>query len=245
MVTKTVNLIRTGVFSVFVFISILIYGSFLPLAFCSRKIAKSVSVVWLNIIFILVKYTLNIKIKIHKPEIAKRRGVIVVSNHCSAWETLFIAHYFDIPTFVLKKSLFKVPLLGYFLQALNMIGIDRESYSKKHRQEIVKRAHTELTNGHNMAIFPQGTRVPIEETYNYEKYPYKSGVTIFAGGHYVMTMSTDARKCFGKSLFSLKKAGSINVIFNDCIKIDYDLSKHEIIDIIRKSIENGCKKIIN
>jgi 1-acyl-sn-glycerol-3-phosphate acyltransferase len=245
MVTKTVNLIRTGVFSVFVFISILIYGSFLPLAFCSKKIAKSVSVVWVNVIFILTKYTLNIKIKIQNPEIAKRRGVIIVSNHCSAWETFFIAHHFDIPTFVLKKSLFNIPLLGPFLKALNMIGIDRESYSKKYRQEIVKRAHTELINGHNMAIFPQGTRVPIEETYNYEKYPYKSGVTIFAGGHYVLTMSTDARKCFGKSLFSLKKTGSINVIFNECIKIDDSLSKHEIMDIIQKSIEGGCRKIIN
>ena len=118
MDTKIVNLIRTGVFSVFMFISILIYGSFLPLAFCSKKIAKSVSVIWVNVIFILIKYTLNIKIKIHNPEIAKKRGVIIVSNHCSAWETFFIAHYFDIPTFVLKRSLFKIPLLGLFLNVI-------------------------------------------------------------------------------------------------------------------------------
>ena len=76
-----------------------------------------------------------------------------------------------------------------------MIGIDRDSYSKKNISNIIKNANATLKLGNNIVIFPQGTRVPIEETYNYKQYPYKSGVAMFASGKSVLTISTSSGRC--------------------------------------------------
>ena len=93
-------------------------------------------------------------------------------------------------------------------------------------------------------IFPQGTRVPIEESYDYAKYPYKSGVTMFASGKRILTISTDASKCFGKGLFSRKKSGTINVVFNEIMSVGKHAKKEDVATKIRDSIEVGLKKIV-
>lgn len=245
MVIDTIsNFIRTVLYGICLAIAIIIYGFFLMPSLLSYHFARKVSSVWVAAMLFLTKHIARIDYTIHNEKIFKTKGIIIACNHCSAWETIFIAHYFNIPTFILKKSLFNIPILGNFLQTLRMIGVDRGSYSKEQRQKIVKRTSAELHSGRSIAIFPQGTRVPMNETFNYAKYPFKPGITIFCKGHTVCTISTDARKCFGKSFFSFKKKGRINVIFNDEIKIADDATKDEIMNSVRNSIEKGCKKIM-
>jgi 1-acyl-sn-glycerol-3-phosphate acyltransferase len=148
-----------------------------------------------------------------------------------------------MPVFILKKSLFRIPLIGLFCRSLEMIGIDRNSYSKQHKIKIITKTNKALAAKRNIVIFPQGTRVPSNETYNYEKYPYKAGITIFAPENKVITASTNARQFFGKSLFSFKKAGVIHIKFNDVLHFQKDAQKDEIITKVRNSIEKGCKQI--
>jgi 1-acyl-sn-glycerol-3-phosphate acyltransferase len=238
------NIIRTIIFGIFAFIAILMYGVCLLPSLFSYTFARRVSIIFMQVLLFITKHIARINYTIENEIEMKKNGVIIACNHCSAWETFFIAYYFKVPTFILKKSLFIIPILGNFLKTLRMIGIDRHSYSKQYRQLIVDRATAELQSGGNIAIFPQGTRVPIEETFNYEKYPYKPGITIFCRGHTICTVSTDARKCFGKSLFSLKKSGTIHVRFNDTIAIPNDATKDEIMQKVQNSIESGCKKIL-
>lgn len=240
---KILERIRYVIFVIFAFFITVFYILCIPFAFCSKKFARFISILWVDSLLFITRFIARIQIKVIN-NLPKKDGIIIVANHCSAWETFFIASQFKMPTFILKKSLFHIPLLGLFLNALDMIGIDRNSYSKGHREKIIKKADEELASGRNMAIFPQGTRVPIEQTYNYEKYPYKAGVTIFSKGHTVLTISTDSRKTFGKSLFSYKKSGVINVIFNEYLSLDERLSKNEMMEVVRNSIEKGCKKII-
>lgn len=239
------NFIRTVIFGILAFISILIYGMCLLPSLFSYSFARKVSHIFMQMLFFLTKHIARINYTIENEMEMKKNGVIIACNHCSAWETFFIAYYFKVPTFILKKSLFNIPILGNFLKTLKMIGIDRRSYSKQYRQLIVNRTTAVLNAGGNIAIFPQGTRVPIEETFNYEKYPFKPGITIFCRGNTICTISTDARKCFGKSLFSLKKNGTIRVRFNDTINISHDATKDDIMQKVQSSIESGCRKILN
>ncbi|MFT4967958.1 MAG: 1-acyl-sn-glycerol-3-phosphate acyltransferase [Candidatus Deianiraeaceae bacterium] len=254
------NYIRTALFNIiilsvtivmsivtFIIINILMYGLFFIPLFAhkySKKIAIKAVIIWSVIFLFLLKYITNIKFVVHNAKIIQKKGVIIACNHCSAWETFFFNFQCNVPAFILKKSLLQIPIIGFFGKSIGMIGIDRKSYTKKCRDEIINKANSELKNGRNIIIFPQGTRVPTLETFNRQKYPYKPGITIFARGHYVVTASTNARVYFGKSLFSLKKSGTIHVIFNECFYINEHLSKNDIMDKISYSIDRGCKQIL-
>ena len=222
----------------------LVYISLSPIAAVSTQFARKTTMIWLSSIIVCSRIFCGIKVQIHNNHFHHEKGIIVASNHCSAWETFFISQYYNVPVFILKKSLTQIPFIRIFIKKFNMIGIDRDSYSKKNIVNIIKNANATLKLGRNIVIFPQGTRVPIEESYNYTQYPYKSGVAMFASGKRIVTISTDASKCFGKGLFSKKKSGSINIIFNEIMTIESGASKEEIANKIRNSIEVGLKKII-
>ena len=236
-------LLRNAIFFILAFIVTLIYGILALFIIKSYKISRKTAILWCFLILKLSKHIMGITYKVYNQKLIRSRGVIIACNHCSAWETFFLGYYFNMPVFILKRSLFHVPLIGLMCKTLEMIGIDRNSYSKKHKQNILTRTNNELSRKRNIIIFPQGTRVPIEETYNYNKYPYKAGITLFAPGHKVITASTDARKYFGKGLFSFKKPGIIHISFNETISFSKDADKDQIINAIKNSIEKGCKNI--
>ena len=238
------NFIGNILFRISMILIGLVYISLSPIAAISTKFARKTTMIWLSSIIFCSKIFCGIKVQIHNDNFRNEKGIIVASNHCSAWETFFISHYYNIPVFILKKSLTEIPFIKIFIKKFNMIGIDRDSYSKQNIINIIRNANTTLKLGSNIVIFPQGTRVPIEETYNYKQYPYKSGVAMFASGKRIVTISTDASKCFGKGLFSRKKSGTVNIIFNEILKIESGESKEEIANKIRNSIEIGLKKIV-
>ncbi len=236
--------IRNILFFISMAIVCLCYALLSPCVIFSEKLSRKITMVWLWSILFFARILCGIKTKIHNEQYKDTKGIIIASNHCSAWETFFISHYYNVPVFVLKKSLMKIPCIGLFLKKFGMIGIDRESYSKKTQGIIIQIANTTLISGRNIVIFPQGTRVPIEQSFNYKQYPYKSGVAMFSSGKRILTISTDASKCFGRGMFSWKNSGTINVIFNEILDIEPNSNKQEITDKIRHSIESGLKKIL-
>ena len=238
------NLIGNLLFKISMVAIGFVYILFSPIAATSIKFARKITMIWLASIIICARIFCGVKVKIHNDNFRHEKGIIITSNHCSAWETFFISHYYNVPVFILKKSLTQIPFIKVFIKKFNMIGIDRDSYSKHNIINIVKNANESLASGRNIVIFPQGTRVPIEETYNYKRYPYKSGVAMFASGKSVLTISTDASKCFGRGLFSKKKSGTIHIMFNEILTIKDDEQKEEIANKIRYSIEVGLKKIV-
>ncbi len=82
---------------------------------------------------------------------------IVCSNHLSNLDPILIGSYLTSQlTFMGKKELLKVPLIGWFCRHLGMIPVDRGSgdissaYAALHA----------LKDGKIIALFPQGTRCP-------------------------------------------------------------------------------------
>ncbi len=238
------NFIGNFLFKISAIICGVLYASSAPFIVFSAPFARKITMIWLKSIMFFARIFCGIKVAVHNDNFRHETGVIIASNHCSAWETFFISHHYNVPVFILKKSLMQIPFIGIFLKKFNMIGIDRDSFSKKNIINIIKGANSALASGQNIVIFPQGTRVPIEESYDYEKYPYKSGVTMFASGKRILTISTDASKCFGKGLFSRKKSGTINVVFNEIMSVDKHEKKEDVATKIRDSIEVGLKKIV-
>lgn len=243
--TKICNMFRTIVFIISIVAITAILSIFFIPAMFSKKLSHFCAMKWSGAVIFLAKIFGGVDYEIINENNIKADGLIVVGNHCSTWETIFMSNYFNIPVFIIKKTLFFVPIVGQFLKFVGMVGIDRSGYNKKLRNIMVSQVQENLEKKRNVAVFPQGTRVPTSETFNYEKYPFKSGVVMFVGNNRVLTVSNNSRQYFGKGMFSLKTKGKLFFIFNEILTFQNGETKQEIMQAIQNSIENGCKKIMN
>ncbi len=89
--------------------------------------------------------------------IPKEGGILFCSNHIGAVDVISIAACTDRQiSFVAKKELFSIPLLGRLITALGAIKIDRGGNDVG----AIKASITAVEKGSAVAIFPQGHRYP-------------------------------------------------------------------------------------
>lgn len=81
---------------------------------------------------------------------------ILCANHWSNWDPIFLAGAFHKSiSFMGKKELFDIKILGKFLESLYAFPVDRENISIK----SVRRSVDIINDGRILGIFPEGTRV--------------------------------------------------------------------------------------
>ena len=84
---------------------------------------------------------------------------VILSNHQSAWETIAFRTIFPARlSWIIKRSLFRIPFYGWALKALEEIGIDRDAGREALRQ-IADRGGRHLAAGRWVVVFPEGTRI--------------------------------------------------------------------------------------
>ena len=101
---------------------------------------------------------LNLTFEIRgKPDLSGGSPVIFAAKHQSAWETL--ALYYSIPKIVpvLKASLTKIPIFGWYLRRLRLIAVDREE-GRKALLHMFNEAEAAVAEDQSLLIFPEGTR---------------------------------------------------------------------------------------
>ena len=87
-------------------------------------------------------------------------------KHSSAWETIAQASIFPPTSWVLKRELMWVPLLGWAVKCLKPIAINRKAGATAVTQ-VVDQGKQRLEEGLWVLIFPEGTRVAVGETRKY------------------------------------------------------------------------------
>lgn len=84
--------------------------------------------------------------------------VIIVVNHISHADTVAVAHYvYDSgrwPQFLIKGSVFKVPVLGYLMTKWTQIPVERGSTDAARALEASLKV---LEDGGSVVIYPEGT----------------------------------------------------------------------------------------
>ncbi len=93
--------------------------------------------------------------------------VIYASNHQSSWETLVFNVLVPDIAVVLKESLYKYPIIGWFLKRSPMIAVDRAAGVAAMRQ-LMAGSKVVLEEDRSILIFPEGTRQTLDarESYN-------------------------------------------------------------------------------
>ena len=91
-------------------------------------------------------------------------------KHQSAWDTMIFALLLRHPSFVMKKSLKRIPLFGWFLARSGMVAIDRSAGASA-LKGMLRDAREMIAKGRAVIIFPEGTR-----TAPGKSLPYHPGV---------------------------------------------------------------------
>lgn len=88
--------------------------------------------------------------------------VVLVSNHISNWDVLALGRVFDRQIcFMAKKELFKNPLLRRIVEGLGAFPVDRGGADVG----AIRRSLELLSSGGVVGIFPQGTRVKDDSSF--------------------------------------------------------------------------------
>ena len=87
---------------------------------------------------------------------------LIAVKHQSMYETIQMLRVAKTPVVVLKRELADIPLFGWMTLRYGVIPVDRDAGPKALRNMLAS-AERALAQGRPVAIFPEGTRVPLGE----------------------------------------------------------------------------------
>jgi len=177
------------------------------LLLCSKKFAQTVIVYWNASALFLLRWCCNIRYEITGKENIVNMPCVIVANHQSPWETLFLQWYFRPISAVLKKQLLSIPFFGWGLKVTQPIAIDRANPVQAIKQ-IKTDGIDRLKAGNNVLIFPEGTRMPVGELGSYKR--SSADIAKQAGVPLVPIAHNGGKYWLNKSL--LKHPGVISVV---------------------------------
>lgn len=114
---------------------------------------------WCRLVIRWLQLTCGVSHRIEGIENIPDQPVIVVSNHQSTWETIFLYQLFTPVCPILKKELLDIPFWGWAIRLQQPIAIDR-SKPREAGKSLLKQGAQRLDEGLSILVFPEGTRSP-------------------------------------------------------------------------------------
>ena len=167
------SLLRSLLFILLLYTGIIVvFLIALPALFLPTKITLLFGKFLGHYVVFVVKIFLNTKVEFKGIEnIPKTEKYFIASAHQSMFETFALQSVLDYPVFILKKELLKIPLFGLYLKKIKSIEIVRDTTTKDNLNFFDKVATIVKNEKRPLLIFPQGTRVKVDD-----KVPFKKGV---------------------------------------------------------------------
>ena len=167
------QLIRSLIFNIFLYVGLItIFILAIPTLFLPSKFTIFFGRLSAKYIVLILRIILNTKVIFHGIENLKKvENYFVASAHQSMFETFALQIPLDGPIFILKKELLNIPLFGWYLRKIGSIAIVRETTTKENLNFFDKVKEKIEKSKRPLLIFPQGTRVKLDENP-----PFKKGV---------------------------------------------------------------------
>ena len=167
------QLIRSLIFNIFLYVGLItIFILAIPTLVLPSKFTIFFGRLSAKYIVLILRIILNTKVIFHGTENLKKvDSYFVASAHQSMFETFALQIPLDGPIFILKKELLNIPLFGWYLRKIGSIAIVRETTTKENLSFFDKVKEEVEKSKRPLLIFPQGTRVKLED-----QPPFKKGV---------------------------------------------------------------------
>lgn len=124
-----------------------------------------------HVLFVLAK--IYFRAEVHGLEnLPRRGGIVLASNHASNLDPAILGGLLPrVCHFLAKEELFRVPVFGRVITALNSHPINRSGMDRAALRACVDA----VRSGYPLTVFPEGTRTP-----NGELLPAKPGLALIA-----------------------------------------------------------------
>ena len=236
-------LIRSLIFWIIFYLLViaLVSGYFIVAPFIKRRsLADEGAKIWSQAILSLLRITHGINYKIVGLDKLPQTPCIIACKHQSAWETIVFHLLCRHPAYIYKKELLKVPFYGWFVKRMTGAKVDRQGGASA-LKNLIKQTKNILHRGHNIVIFPQGTRIPAGASV--ENYPYQVGIAALylACNVPVVPVALNSGALWGKSML-IKKSGTITLEFLD--PIQPGLKKDEFMKELEDRIEAASAALL-
>ncbi len=189
---------------------------------------------WSHFFIFWSKRIIGLQYSVTGAENIPKKNAIVLSNHQSAWETVFYQVLLPTQTWVLKKELLYIPFFGWGLALIEPISINRREFNSV--KALIKQGKKRLDAGRWVIIFPEGTRVPVGGHQRFTR----SGAALAEASQYPILPIAHNAGLFWPKGFFIKKPGTIQVKIGPLID-PKDKTVAEINDEAEKWIRENTK----
>ncbi|MEM9056002.1 MAG: lysophospholipid acyltransferase family protein [Pseudomonadota bacterium] len=185
----------------------------LPLmALFSRSTRYKTVVLWARLVLGALHRLCGLTFVVEGRENIPDTASIAYIKHTTVWETIADIVVFPEQSWVLKRELMWVPLLGLGLYMLAPIAINRNARHSA-AQQVIAQGKQRLRDGVWLMIFPEGTRVEPGKT---RRYGFSGAVLAAKSGVPIVPVAHNAGDYWPKGEF-VKRPGTIRFCIGPAI----------------------------
>ena len=172
---------------------------------------------WAGGVSCLLEHIAGITYELRGTENIPKGACLIVSKHQSAWDTMMFHRFVEHSIYVTKQEVTRIPFYGAVVSGIGSISIDRAGGATA-LKNMVRDCREALDAGHQVIIFPEGTRVAPGN-----HIPYQPGVAaLYRQLDYPMVpVALNSGLFWGRRSF-IKQPGRIIVEFLSPLPADLD-----------------------
>lgn len=230
--------VRSLVFNIFLFPWTLLAAIFLCLLLPFPRIFVIKGIrFWAATIYGALKLIVGLDYRVLGGQNIVPGPVIFACKHQSAWDTGIFTLLIDKPSYVVKQELWRIPFYGAVIRKIGTIAVNR-SMGPSAIKGMVRDARRLLEEGHQVVIFPEGTR-----TTPGKKSEYLPGIAAL----YKLTkvpvvpVALNSGLFWGRRTF-IKHPGTITIEFLE--PIPPGLESREFLELMQSRIETAASRLI-
>jgi 1-acyl-sn-glycerol-3-phosphate acyltransferase len=209
----------------------------LPLFLAKRSTRQSYIAVLNRNVFWLMRVICRLNLEVVGRDNIPAGKLLVASKHQSAIDNFIVWSLFRDPTYILKRELRWVPLLGWWIKAMRMIPVDRGGGPSVHKA-LNKCVAQELAEDRQVMIFPEGTRkVPGSPP------DYKRGVALLYVNSNApcLPVALDTGLYWPRRKF-MRYPGTIKVEILPAI--EPGMKRDDFLALLQERVETACNKML-
>jgi 1-acyl-sn-glycerol-3-phosphate acyltransferase len=218
----------------FAVISVVVHIVCLPLLLLPGRFTCEAARIWARLVLLGLDWLAGLGVEIRGT--IPTGGVLVASKHFSAWETIALMAVLRHPSMVMKKSLLRLPVNGWYSRKMRMLAIDRAAGASAIRS-MAAGAKLVLRERRPIVIFPEGTRRQLHDHPD-----YKPGVAAL----YSMMAVSCVPAAHNSGIFwagaFLRRPGTITLEFLE--PIPPGLTRSEFMATLEHRIETATEKLL-
>ncbi|MDG2481753.1 MAG: lysophospholipid acyltransferase family protein [Alphaproteobacteria bacterium] len=209
----------------------------LPLLLVSRPTAARLARWFSGLQIRLLRVMVGLELDVIGLENLPREPVLIAVKHQSVLETHALVALLRNASFVIKREIVQVPIVGWVIASLGVIAIDRSGGASA-LKSMLRSAREEVAAGRHVVIFPEGTRVPPGESA-----PYHTGVAMLYGdlGIPVVPVALNTGVFWAKKRL-IKKPGRAVIAFLP--PIEPGLPRREFMETLSERIESESNRLV-